>query len=120
MYYEIFTIFLLVVILYLWYRYIDLKKQFDKKVRQTAHIISGKTLEKLLPFLKEFKFDPHDVRWIGDPIDIIIFDGRSKNNLKKIVLCEIKTGKSKLTPIQRRIKELIEKKRIEWKEFKIK
>ena len=77
-------------------------------------------MEKLVPFLDTFPFDPHDVRWLGDPIDLVIFNGRSKGELKEIVLCEVKSGESKLNEIQRKIKDLVERKKIRWEEFKIK
>ena len=94
----------------------------EDAITRSARTLSGKTLEKLVPFLEKFNHDPHDVRWLGDPIDLVIFDGYSKNNhngLDKITFCEIKSGDSKITSSQKNIKEIIEKKRVEWEEFKI-
>jgi predicted Holliday junction resolvase-like endonuclease len=58
-------------------------------------------------------------RWLGDPIDLIVFDGYSEDNPQKITFLEIKSGNSKLTSKQNKIKELIEKKKVEWEEFRI-
>ncbi|MBI4010555.1 MAG: hypothetical protein HY361_05240 [Candidatus Aenigmarchaeota archaeon] len=96
----------------------------EKRIRQdaiqrSARVLSGKTLEKFVPFLDRFTYNPHDVRWLGDPIDLVIFDGYSDNgNIRQIVFCEIKSGNSKLSNIQRKIKELVEQKQIKWVEFK--
>jgi len=96
----------------------------EKRIRQdaiqrSARVLSGKTLEKFVPFLDRFTYNPHDVRWLGDPIDLVIFDGYSDNgNIRQIVFCEIKSGNSKLSSIQKKIKELVEQKQIKWVEFK--
>lgn len=100
------------------------KEREEEKIRKDAiersgRSLSGKTLEKLVPFLEKFSYDPHDVRWLGDPVDLIIFDGRSSDNPNQVVFCEVKSGEGKLTKIQNRIKELVEKKKVKWEEFKI-
>ena len=105
-------------------RFKDWIEKEEQRIRQdaitrSARTLSGKTLEKLVPFLDRFPYDPHDVRWLGDPIDLVIFDGySSKGTPEQIVFCEVKSGESKLSKIQTKIKELVESKRIKWLEFK--
>jgi len=105
----------------------DWMEREEKDIREDATLrgsrtLSGKTLEKLVPFLDKFNYDPHDVRWLGDPIDLVIFDGYSKNNgknLDQIVFLEVKSGNSKLSPNQNKIKDVVERKKIKWEEFRI-
>ena len=92
----------------------------EDAIKRSASVISGKVIEKLLPFTKEFPFNPRDVRWIGDPVDLVIFDGYSKGKVNKVVFCEIKSGSSKLTPIQQSIKVAIIKKKVKWLEVFVK
>src|SRR2546428_5040657 len=98
-------------------------EKYEKKIRtdaisRSARTLSGKTLEKLIPFLEKFDHDPHDVRWLGDPIDLVIFDGVSaESSPKQIVFLEVKSGGGKLSKKQERIKELVEKKKVRWEEF---
>jgi len=136
--FEILIIFLLLIIFYLLLKNIEWKMKFEQRIKEwkekeeekiredaikrSARILSGKTLEKLVPFLENFPYDAHDVRWIGDPIDLIIFDGYSSSqgkDVKQIVFCEVKSGKSKISRIQNKIKEAVEKKKVRWEEFKI-
>ena len=49
---------------------------------------------------------------IGEPIDGVVF-GR-----EKIVFLEIKAGGSKLSQRQKAIKEMVDKKRVEWEEIR--
>ncbi|OYT42126.1 MAG: Holliday junction resolvase [Candidatus Aenigmarchaeota archaeon ex4484_224] len=133
---EFLVILLTLVLIYLIYENLKLKIKFnselekwkmryEEKIREDAikrssSVLVGKTIEKLIPFTKEFDFNPRDVRWIGDPIDFIVFNGISEKEPKEIIFVEVKSGKSKLSKIQSKIKELIEKKKIKWKEIKIK
>jgi predicted Holliday junction resolvase-like endonuclease len=135
MFYEFIILVLAVLVIYLWFKNREWKIKFEHKVEEflkleeekirrdaierSARTLSGKTLERLVPFLERFPYDAHDIRWLGDPIDLVVFDGYSKDNLEKIVFCEVKSGESKLTAGQRRIRELIEDKKIKWEEFRI-
>ena len=126
---------LVVSIVYLLIKNLQWKFKFEQRIKEwtekeerriredaitrSARTLSGKALEKFVPFLDKFPYNPHDVRWLGDPIDLVIFDGYSSNgNLEQIVFCEVKSGESKLSKIQNKIKELIEHKKVKWFEFK--
>jgi predicted Holliday junction resolvase-like endonuclease len=112
--------YLIIIILIFLVAYFYLqKKRMEKKIKLSARIISGKTIEKLIPFFKNFKYDLHDMRFLGEPIDYIIFDGYSKKNLKQIIFLEVKSGKSKLTKEQNEVKKIIKKKKVKWEEVKI-
>ncbi len=134
-FFEIIAGILLIVVIFFWFRNREWKIRFEQKIyewkkqeeerirkdaiERSARTLSGKTLEKLVPFLENFPYDPHDIRWLGDPIDLVIFDGYSSDKLNQIVFCEVKSGEGKLTKGQNRIKELVEGKKVGWKEFKI-
>lgn len=100
----------------------DLKKQ-KKLVTEKAKITTksvniGKNLEKVFPTLKEFKLDLPDCRFLGDPIDLITFNGLSMNKVNSINFIEIKSGKAKLNPNQKLVKEAVEDKKVSYKVFK--
>ncbi len=135
MLYEILILALFVAIIYLWFKNREWKIKFEHRVEEflkleeerirrdaierSARTLSGKTLEKLVPFLENFTHDAHDIRWLGDPIDLVVFDGYSSGNPDKIVFCEVKSGDSKLTSGQKKIKELVESKKVKWEEFRV-
>lgn len=102
------------------------KRIRDDAIRRSVSTRVGKYMDRLAPILTNFEHDPRDARWLGDPVDLIIFEGYgnskdSKNieDFKKIVICDVKTGKAGLTKEEKRIRELIEKKKIEWEEFRV-
>ncbi|MBU5537272.1 MAG: Holliday junction resolvase-like protein [Candidatus Aenigmatarchaeota archaeon] len=132
---EITVAVLLIVVIFLIIRYIQLKSSFEQRVRdwlekeeerirrdaieRSARTLSGKALERLIPFLDKFPYNAHDLRWLGDPIDFVIFDGYSEKSPRQIVFCEVKSGESNLNKVQNEIKKLIENKKIGWFEFRI-
>lgn len=72
----------------------------------------GKIMEKVLPYYKDFTIPLADCRFLAEPIDAIIFDGASKQNIKKITFLEIKTGNASLVSHQKMIKKAIENKNV--------
>ena len=67
----------------------------------------GKTLEKILPTLKGFHLPINDCRFLAEPIDMIVFEGASDFQINKITFMDVKTGKSKLQPNQRAVRDAI-------------
>jgi predicted Holliday junction resolvase-like endonuclease len=133
--FELISFVLLAIVVYLLYKNLEWKFKFEEKVRsyikekeeeirkdaieRSSKILSGKALEKLIPFLKNFNHSPHDVRWIGDPIDLIVFDGISEDNPQRITFVEVKSGKSELTEKQKKIKQIIKDGKVFWEEVKV-
>ena len=84
-------------------------------VNQSRAVLGGKFVEQMAPYLPEFKYDPTEARFIGSPIDLIVFPGLATGNPQEIVIMEIKTGKtSQLTPEERKIRQLIEDGMVRW------
>ena len=88
---------------------------------RSRYVIKGKVAEHMIPMIPEvFKHNPSDARFIGAPIDYLIFDrytsvkdGNSDEEIT-VVLADIKTGKASLNRTERKIKEAVEKGRVRW------
>lgn len=76
---------------------------------RTSH---GKTIEQLFPFSYKYKYNPKNFRFLGSPIDGVQFESN------KIIFVEFKSGNSKLTSEQKRIKKLVNKKKVFFEEFR--
>ena len=84
-------------------------------IEQSRTVLGGKFTEQLAPYLPGFQYDPTEARFIGSPIDLIVFPGLATGDPREIVIMEIKTGKSgQLTPQQRKIRQLIEGGMVRW------
>jgi predicted Holliday junction resolvase-like endonuclease len=101
------------------------KMSYETSIRQDAicrsqAVIVGKVSEHLVPFMGSvFPYNPKDARFIGSPIDILVFDGLDAGQLRDILFLEVKTSSSALTPKQRQIREAISAGRVKWREVRI-
>jgi predicted Holliday junction resolvase-like endonuclease len=88
-------------------------------------VLKGKIAEQIAPLLPEFlaKYNPADARFIGSPIDYLIFRNMSKGDDSEdpieIVLLDVKTGKSGLSGVQKKIEAAVVAKRIDFDVLRI-
>ena len=109
-------------------KFMELKEKLRKEILDKSRAgIKGRIGEQIVPFIKQFKYNPSDARFIGSPIDYVIFNGYTelKDNKKRksitVVFVEVKTGeKASLTYLQRKIKRAIEEKNVKWETIHIK
>ena len=87
-------------------------------VRRSSAVVSGKVSEHLAPYMDAFPYNPKDARFLGTPIDLLVFDGLSEDDLREIVFLEIKTGASTLTTRERRVRDAVLARRVVWREFR--
>tara|TARA_B100000214_G_scaffold159161_1_gene114279 strand:+ start:506 stop:1108 length:603 start_codon:yes stop_codon:yes gene_type:complete len=103
----------------------EIKKQKGRAA--SAHTTKGQILEKWCPFLEHPEIDPDweakNWSFMGNPIDYIIFDWRNDKAINladgKVVMLDVKSGKSQLTTKQRRIRDLIQAGKVEWKTIRL-
>ena len=86
---------------------------------RSRSVLKGKIGEQMAPLLEAFPFQPADARFIGSPIDYIVFDGYSQNHPTEIVLIDIKTGNSQLSTAEKQIAHLVNTKRVRWMTIRI-
>ena len=84
-------------------------------IAQSRAVLGGKFTEQLAPYLPEFKYDPTEARFIGSPIELIVFPGLATGDPQEIVIMEIKTGRNyQLTPQEKKIRQLVEDGMVRW------
>ncbi len=101
------------------------KVQSESYIRSDAigrsqSVIVGKVTEHIVPYLPDFRFNPKDARFMGSPIDLIVFDGLDEETLRDIYFVEVKTGASaSLNSRQRQIRDAIKAGRVKWIELRM-
>jgi predicted Holliday junction resolvase-like endonuclease len=93
------------------------KEATRKSVNQSRNTLKGQLAEQMAPLLPGFPYQPADARFLGDPLDYLVFDGLAGRGDDpelelEIVLLEIKQGQSRLTPVQRAIGRAVEAGRV--------
>lgn len=88
-------------------------------IEKSRAVLGGQFSEQLAPFLPDFKYLPTECRFLGKPVDLIVFKGMDSKDIDEIVFVEVKSGNAKLSSQEKKLKETIEKKRIRWEEYRI-
>ena len=88
-------------------------------VSQSRAVTRGQVFEQFAAYFPSFEFSPKDAQFIGKPVDFIVFDGLDDGELRRIVFVEIKTGDAALSTRERRIREAIQRGRVEWRELRL-
>lgn len=105
---------------------IDQKREFEERiveerkaaVKTSRSVIKGQVNEQIAPFLPDFKYNSADCKFLGQPIDIIVFNGISEENVTEVIIMDIKTGQASLSKTQRQIKKCIEEGKFRFEIFK--
>jgi predicted Holliday junction resolvase-like endonuclease len=91
----------------------------DDAVQRSLAVTAGKVHEQLIPYLPAFPYNPKDVRFLGSPIDLVVFDGLAEGRVRRIVFLEVKTGGSGLTSRERCVRDVIQAREVEWAELRV-
>jgi predicted Holliday junction resolvase-like endonuclease len=94
----------------------DLKHARVDAAKRSKTVRGGKAYEHLAPHLPGFieRFDANDARFIGAPIDYLIFDGLGAGELRELVLVEVKTASSRLNRNERQVRDAVEQGRVQY------
>jgi predicted Holliday junction resolvase-like endonuclease len=87
-------------------------------VQRSQAVTSGKVHEQLVPYLPAFPYNPKDVRFLGSPVDLVVFDGLTEGRVRRIVFLEVKTGGSGLTSRERCVRDAVQAGDVEWGELR--
>jgi len=94
------------------------RERYERLVKKSAESqrasVKGKVSEQLVPYLPGFEYDPADCRFLGSPVDLVIFSGLTRGKVEEIILLEIKTGGGELSSTQRQIRDAVNKGKVKW------
>lgn len=97
-----------------------------RSVNTSRAVLKGKMAEQLAPIMPEFQYLPSDAKFLGDPVDYVVFDGYtdfrdgdgSAEDIE-VVLIDIKSGGARLTKGQQAIEKAIKDGRVRFETIRI-
>ena len=93
-----------------------LRQQARHHSRATIH---GQVAEQLAPLFAAFPYASGDARFLGAPIDYVVFDGLTDDDDIEVVLVEIKTGRAKLSERERRVRDAVRDGRVRFETIRL-
>ena len=88
-------------------------------IQRSRSVLAGQFSEQLAPYLPNFPWSPSEARFIGKPVDFIIFKGADEKEISEVIFVEVKSGKSSLNPQERNLRDVIKDKKVNWAEYRI-
>jgi predicted Holliday junction resolvase-like endonuclease len=107
-----------------WLYFLIWRLRYSARIREDAvqrslAVTAGKVHEQLVPYLPEFGFNPKDARFLGSPVDLVVFDGLAAGEVRRVVFLEVKTGGAPLTARERQVRDVIEAREVAWAELRL-
>jgi Endonuclease related to archaeal Holliday junction resolvase len=65
-------------------------------VRRSRSVLGGIFAEQLAPYLPNFPFSPTEAKFIGAPIDFLVFKGMDVQHVEEVIFVEVKSGSARL------------------------
>jgi predicted Holliday junction resolvase-like endonuclease len=91
------------------------------RLKQSRAVLGGMVSEQMAPLLPGFPFDPGDCRFVGKPIDFIVFKGMNEKAITEVIFLEVKSGGAKsLNDQEKRLRDAINAGRVSWAQFNFK
>ena len=88
-------------------------------IMKSRAVLGGQFSEQLAPYLPNFQYLPTECKFLGKPIDFIVFIGMDEKKINEVVFVEVKSGNSKLNAHEKNLKDAIDKKKVKWVEYRI-
>ncbi len=98
---------------------VKLPKIIDERLKKSREVLGGQFSEQLAPYLPGFPFSPTEARFMGKPIDFIIFKGMDEKNIQEVVFVEVKSGKARVNAHERKLRDAIQAGRVSWYEYRV-
>jgi predicted Holliday junction resolvase-like endonuclease len=97
-----------------------LEEIVKSRLKQSRAVLGGLVSEQLAPLLPGFPFDPGDCRFVGKPVDFIVFKGMNEKNITEVIFLEVKTGsRGALNDQEKRLRDAVQAGRVRWARFDI-
>jgi predicted Holliday junction resolvase-like endonuclease len=88
------------------------------RLKQSRAVLGGLVSEQMAPLLPNFPFDPGDCRFIGRPIDFLVFKGMNEKEITEVIFLEVKTGAAKqLNDQEKKLRDAVRAGRVRWAEY---
>ena len=58
-------------------------------IERSRSVLSGNFSEQLAPYLPNFKYSTTECRFVGKPVDLIVFKGADNKEIEEVIFVEV-------------------------------
>ncbi len=82
-------------------------------------MLKGQAAEQLAPPTQGFPYLPNDASFLGRPIYYLIINGLSDEVEVEVVFMEVKSGESRLSRRENKVRDAVVAGRVRWEELRL-
>lgn len=91
-----------------------------QRLKTSRSVLGGQFSEQLAPYLPDFPFNPGECRFIGKPVDFLVFSGLDGGNVEEVIFVEVKSGRRKqLSKVERSLRDAINQRQVRWIQYDV-
>jgi predicted Holliday junction resolvase-like endonuclease len=88
------------------------------RLKQSRAVLGGLVSEQIAPLLPGFPYDPGDCRFIGKPVDFIVFKGMNQQAITEVIFLEVKSGVARtLNDQEKKLRDAVQAGKVRWVQF---
>ncbi|MBI4154365.1 hypothetical protein HY501_03435 [Candidatus Woesearchaeota archaeon] len=91
----------------------------EDAIKRSRAVLGGQFSEQLAPYLPDFPYSPTEARFLGRPVDFLVFKGMDGKEISEIVFVEVKSGKSSLNKAEKSLRNAVVSGKVAWEEYRI-
>lgn len=96
----------------------------ERTLAASRRVLKGQIVEQLVPLIGECPYSTADMRFLGAPVDYIVFAGYSDAPadapyIREVVFLEIKTGAARLNASEKALRDAIAAGRVRWETWRL-
>lgn len=101
-------------------RFVHTREDLDlaraDSLARSRQTVSGKVQEHLALYIPGLvdRWNPRDARFLGSPVDFVVFDGLDQGGEVTVTFVEVKTGRSSLSARERKVRDAVRQGRVGW------
>ena len=97
----------------------EIKEHRSDAVSRSRAVLTGQFSEQLAPILPGFKYNPSECRFVGKPVDFLVFKGSDNREIEEVIFVEVKSGKAGLSPVEKSLKKAVDEGRVRFEEYRV-
>lgn len=115
------TAFVVFCLTYLWMKLRvkgEIRAARKDAVKRSRSVIGGQVAEQLAPYLPGFEHKVSEAKFLGSPVDFVVFKGMDEKDIEEVVFVEVKTGSASLSGQERRLRDAVKEGRVSWEMYR--
>lgn len=97
----------------------QLKNERADAATRSRAVVGGHFAEQLSPYLPGFPYKPTEVKFLGKPVDFIVFEGLDDKKITSIVFLEVKSGSASMNQNQKSLRSAVDAGRVRFETYRV-